>query len=136
MTPRSGRILVVDDDPDTQIIIPAALTHAGYELRVAEDGLAALAAIRSEIPDIIILDFAMPNLSGPDLLRVLKSHGETRNIPVIACTAVAGLSDVPELLDQGFAEVLLKPVDPAVVVRAVERVQRQAAPTQARPDVR
>jgi len=121
-----GRILVVDDDPDTQFIVPAALTHAGYEALVARDGLAALAVIRSDRPDVIILDFAMPELSGPDVLRALKNRPETREIPVIACTAVAGPSDVPTLLGQGFTEVLLKPVDPTVILDAVERAQHHA----------
>ena len=117
-----GRVLIVDDDPDMLVIASAALEHAGYEVQVAADGLAALAAIRREKPDVVILDFAMPLLSGPDVLTALKTQSDTSAIPVIACTATAGLSDVPAIRSQGFDEVLLKPVEPAAVIRAVERM--------------
>jgi len=116
-----GRVLVVDDDPDTQVIIPTCLEHAGYEAQVAADGLSALAAIHRQRPDVVILDFAMPQLSGPDVLAALKADRATSDIPVIACTADAATADVPLLLQHGFAEVLLKPVDPSAVTRAVER---------------
>ena len=116
------RVLVVDDDPDTQLIIAKVLDHAGCETCVVADGLAALAAIRRDRPDAVILDFAMPMLSGPDVLAALKADRETRDIPIIACTAaVAATADVPELLDRGFTEVLLKPVEPAAVMQAIER---------------
>jgi|SRR5689334_19460137 len=116
------RVLVVDDDPDTQMIIAKVLDHAGCEAQVVSDGLAALAAIRSQKPDVVILDFAMPMLSGPDVLAALKAERETRDIPIIGCTAaVAVTADVPALLEQGFIEVLLKPVEPAAMLRAIER---------------
>jgi CheY-like chemotaxis protein len=115
-------VLVVDDDPDTLVISTAALEHAGYEVHVAADGLAALAAIRHKKPDVVILDVAMPLLSGPDVLAALKADRETSTIPVIACTAIAGYSDAPGLREQGFDDVLLKPVDPITVIRAVERM--------------
>ena len=125
MTQQSrARVLVVDDDPDTLIIIPTALEHAGYEVQVAADGIAALVAIRHEKPDVVILDFAMPLLSGPDVLAALKADRETSAIPVIACTAIAGLADVPALREQGFADVLLKPVDPTSVISAVRRMHK------------
>jgi CheY-like chemotaxis protein len=111
-------------------ISSAALEYAGYEVQVAGDGLAALAAIRQERPDVVILDFAMPLLSGPDVLTALKADRETSDIPVIACTAVAGLADVPAIRGQGFNDVLLKPVEPTAVVQAVERIYTH--PRQAR----
>ena len=119
------RVLVVDDDPDTQRIICKVLDHGGCEAQVAADGLSALAAIRHQRPDVVILDFAMPLLSGPDVLAALRADQETSDIPVIACTAaVAAAADVPAFLDQGFREVLLKPVEPRTVMQAVERAVR------------
>ena len=121
------QVLVVDDDPDTQLIICKVLEHAGCDAQVAVDGLSAPAAIRSQRPDTVILDFAMPLLSGPDVLAALKADPETRDIPIIACTAVvAGPSDVPALLDLGFTEVLLKPVEPEMIRGAVERACKVA----------
>jgi CheY-like chemotaxis protein len=118
-------VLVVDDDPDTQQIIAKVLDHAGCEAQVVSDGLAALAAIRSHKPDVVILDFAMPMLSGPDVLAALKAERETSDIPIIGCTAaVATAADVPALIEQGFIEVLLKPVDPGAMMRAVDRACR------------
>jgi CheY-like chemotaxis protein len=122
-----GRVLVVDDDPDTLFIIPTCLEQAGYEAQVAADGLSALAAIRRQRPDVVILDLAMPLLSGPDVLAALKADRDTSDIPVIACTALAGTADVPALLEQGFSEVLLKPVDISTVKRAVEQACSRGA---------
>src|SRR5436190_23215991 len=61
---RRGHVLIVDDDPDTQFIFLAALEYAGYRVRIEADGVGALVAIRQEVPDIVILDLAMPLLSG------------------------------------------------------------------------
>ena len=116
------RVLVVDDDQDTQLIIAKVLDHAGCEAQVVADGLSALAAIRTQKPDVVILDFAMPMLSGPDVLAALKAERETSDIPIIGCTAaVAAPAEVPALLEQGFADVLLKPVEPGAMMRAIER---------------
>jgi CheY-like chemotaxis protein len=121
------RVLVVDDDPDTQLIISKVLEHAGCDAEVAADGLSALAAIRRQRPHAVILDFAMPMLSGPDVLAALKADRETRDIPIIACTAaVAAPADVPALLELGFTEVLLKPVEPEMLRAAVGRVCKLA----------
>ena len=115
------RVLIVDDDPDSQLIISKVLENAGCEAQVAADGLTALAAIRAQRPDAVILDFAIPLLSGPDVLTALKADPETSDIPIIACSAdIVGMADVPALLDQGFTEVLVKPVASATVMRAVE----------------
>ena len=134
--PESGRrVLVVDDDPDTQFILPAALTFAGYPTRVAANGIAALDFIDEELPDVIILDLAMPLLNGSDVLAMLKAREETRDIPIIACTAAVSSWDVPRLLKDGFGEVLLKPVDPRAVLSAVERLlaARGSRPSTADP---
>jgi CheY-like chemotaxis protein len=119
-------VLVVDDQRFA-LIISKVLEHAGYEAQAAVDGLSALASIRHQRPDVVILDFAMPMLSGPDVLAALKADPETSDIPIIACTAaVAGQADVPALLDLGFTEVLLKPVEPGAVMHAVEGARKLA----------
>jgi CheY-like chemotaxis protein len=124
---RRALILVVDDDPDTQFIVQAALDHAGYAVSIATDGEAAITAVQTEEPDAILLDFALPRLSGPDLFARLKADPATSAIPVIACTAVPVRGDIPALREQGYAEVLLKPVDPTVVIATVQRVCRSAS---------
>ena len=123
---RRGLVLVVDDDPDALFILPAALEHGGYEVCLAVDGETAIAAVKRERPDVVILDFAMPRLSGPEVLALLKADPATSSIPVIACTAVPVPGDVPLLRLAGYADVLLKPVDPSAMVAAVERVYTQA----------
>jgi|SRR5438105_4085590 len=127
-------VLVVDDDPDTRFIFPAALEHAGYEARVEADGAAALAAIRSDPPDIVVLDLAMPRLSGLEVLARMKEDPRTRAIPVIACTAVATQADVPDLRSHGFSDILLKPVDPSAVIASVARLSLDALGGRPNPD--
>jgi two-component system phosphate regulon response regulator PhoB len=118
-----GIVLVVDDDLDSRFIFVAALEHHGYTVREATDGEFAIKAIELERPDVVILDFAMPKLSGPEVLTRLKADPATSGIPVIACSAVLLLTDVPRLRALGYADVLLKPVDPGALVAAVHRIQ-------------
>ncbi|HKO15032.1 MAG TPA: response regulator, partial [Gemmatimonadaceae bacterium] len=114
-------VLVVDDDADSQFIFPAALEHAGFAVHLAVNGVEALQAIAAQTPDVVVLDFAMPRLSGPELFARLRADDTTRAIPVIACTAMPVAADVPRLRGDGYADVLIKPVDPALLVAAVQR---------------
>jgi len=118
---RTRIVLLVDDDQDTQFIFQAALEYAGYTVRIAADGAIAMTALERERPDVIVLDFAMPELSGPEVLARLKADPTTNGIPVIACTAVPGFADLPRLRELGYAAVLLKPVDPTAVIAAVNQ---------------
>lgn len=98
-------ILVVDDERDITSFVAELLTDEGYGVRVVNDGLSALAAIRAAPPDLVLLDVAMPGMSGTNVLRELRG-GEFATLPVIMATA--GLQP-HTLLDEGATDVLAKP---------------------------
>ncbi len=112
-TPRL-RILVVDDEPLLCRMVSVMLKRAGYEIRTANNGTEALNAIADEKPDLITLDVMMPDISGLDVARRLRSDQETASIPIVFVTALdrsvsdelRALSEQPGIyhLDKPFSQ--------------------------------
>jgi CheY-like chemotaxis protein len=92
-------VLVVDDEASLRSLLQELLQGAGYKVVVAENGAVALHLARYERPAVVLTDFSMPGLDGPTLIRRLRSHPETRHIPIIAMSATRpprkSLGDVP-----------------------------------------
>ncbi len=102
-------ILVVDDDPDIRAILAAVMASADYNVKEAASGEEALALIRAEEPELILLDFMMPGLSGPDVCKRLRASKDTELIPVIMLTARTELQDKVEGLAAGADDYVTKP---------------------------
>src|SRR2546423_946809 len=115
------RVLVVEDEPENRLLLGVVLTSEGYEVVEAEDGRAALAAVRDRPPDLILLDGMMPEVDGLDALRQLKSSVETAAIPVIMLTALDGLADVALATMGGAESYVTKPFEPADLASLVRR---------------
>lgn len=109
-----AHILVVDDESVIRTFVVAVLREEGYELYTAGDGEAALAAIRTVRPDLVLLDIAMPVLSGDGVLQQLKADGST--VPVVVMTAGPVRR---EWLASGARAILAKPFGIAELVDAV-----------------
>tara|TARA_B100001179_G_C18596170_1_gene407352 strand:- start:926 stop:1294 length:369 start_codon:yes stop_codon:yes gene_type:complete len=107
-----AEILVADDDPILVEILKFRLEGAGHSVTVASNGEEALAAVRENRPDLIVLDSMMPVLSGPEVLAELKADAELSSIPVVMLTARDGEADVIAGLEGGAAEYLTKPFIP------------------------
>ena len=122
---RQITVLLVDDDEDCRLIYGSALMHAGHRVLFARDGAEALDTVWQVIPDIVLLDLAMPRVSGHRTLAALKAEELTRAVPVIAITGSVDQHGAHDLLRAGFDRVLLKPVPPQAVVNAVEAVVGQ-----------
>ncbi len=88
MDPRQIKILIVEDDIPLRDMYQARLEMEGYKVLVADDGESGLAITTREKPSLIILDLMMPKISGMDILDILKSTPETKNIPIIVLTAL------------------------------------------------
>ncbi len=86
-------VLVVDDDPPILSLITELLTQEGYHVRAVFDGLAALAEIERDPPDVVISDVMMPRLDGIELVRELRRHGHA--VPVVLMSAVYDDVDLP-----------------------------------------
>lgn len=103
------RVLVVDDEPFVREVLSRFLSERGYQVDVAEDGQAALALIRADAPDIVLLDLKMPRLGGLELLRILRDDGA--ELAVITISGHADEDTARESLDLGAADFINKPFD-------------------------
>jgi two-component system cell cycle response regulator DivK len=124
-------ILVVDDDEDSRRILMYGLGNAGYRVILAENGAAAVEMCRTLLPDLVIMDLAMPEMDGVTATQSLKANERTSRVPVIAWSARVFPGDPEELKAAGFDAVLAKPALPAEVVEAVGRYVRPGKPTRA-----
>ena len=102
-------ILVVDDDKNFRLLLEAELTLEGYEVVLADNGLAALKEIKEEAPDLVILDLKMPDLHGLEVLKTIRE--KNKELPVIICTAYEKMQDDYTIWSGGVAAYLTKPLD-------------------------
>lgn len=101
------RILMVEDEEKLAQFVQMELTYEGYEVSVAHDGLSGLMAARDQAPDLIILDWMMPGLTGVEVCRRLRQTGS--QVPVILLTAKDEISDRVTGLDAGADDYVVKP---------------------------
>jgi putative two-component system response regulator len=114
-------VLLVDDNEDCRIIYGSTLRHAGYAVKLANDGMQAIESVSTTAPDLILLDISMPRMDGLETLENLKRDPRTSAIPVVAVSARVGKDQQADVLKAGFSEVLLKPVTPAEILSSVKR---------------
>jgi class 3 adenylate cyclase/AmiR/NasT family two-component response regulator len=117
-------ILVVDDNPMNVEILQMRLLANGYEIITATDGEEALAAVREQRPDLVLLDVMMPKKDGIQVCRELRADPTLPFIPIILVTAKTDTKDVVTGLEAGGDEYLTKPVDQAALVARVKSMLR------------
>ncbi len=117
------KILVVDDEKKIVDIVKAYLERDGYKVIVAYDGRLALHMARSESPDLIVLDLMLPEVSGWDVCRTLRTES---NVPIIMLTALGDDSDKIVGLELGADDYVVKPFNPKELVSRVRAVLRRA----------
>src|SRR3954469_10221854 len=103
-------VLVVDDDPPIRRMLERTFTAEGYHVESAPDGGQALAAIERSIPDLLVLDVAMPGVDGLSVCRRIRRAGVA--VPILLLTARAGVPDRGEGLDAGADDYRVKPFAP------------------------
>ncbi len=108
-------VMIVDDTPDNLNLLSAILKECGYHARPAPGGKLALAAINSDLPDLILLDIVMPDMDGFEVCRVLKSNRKTKDIPIIFLTALDRREDEEKGLKLGAVDYITKPFNSEVV---------------------
>ncbi len=106
-----GKILIVDDVSTNRIVFKVKLTAAGYHTVMAADGAACLRLALAEMPDIILLDLFLPDRSGIDVLQSLKSHPQTRRIPVVMFSSEADAALRLAALRGGAEDFMARPID-------------------------
>jgi DNA-binding response OmpR family regulator len=119
---REPSILAVDDEAHIRELLKQEFGEAGYRLRVAANGREALAEIRRERPDLLILDVMMPEINGFDVAAVIKNDPETMDIPIIMLSIV---QDKERGFRLGVDRYLTKPIDTDVLFREVDALLEQ-----------
>jgi two-component system, cell cycle response regulator DivK len=124
-------VLIGEDEPDNQVILQTIVESlVGVRADVAGDGLAVLASVQRERPNVILLDLMMPGLDGFQVTRQLKGNPETASIPIVAVSAMARPDDREAALAAGCDEFVRKPFDledlEAVIRTYLEAVAQRA----------
>lgn len=122
MTGKQTRILLVDDYFDALEMWAFYLRSRGYDVLTAGDGLKAVEMAGECLPDLIILDLDLPGITGLEAAKRLRNLPNTAHIPLIAATGYSHVKQIDEALGAGFAAVLVKPCEPAALVKEIERV--------------
>ena len=113
------RILVVEDNDLNRKLFCAVLTANGFAVEPVADGLDALGKAHAFVPNLVIMDIQLPNISGLDLIAQMKADAALRAIPVLAVTAYAGKGDEERIREAGAEGYLAKPVSIGPFMRAV-----------------
>jgi two-component system response regulator MtrA len=117
-----GTIVMAEDDADIRDLIHEKLSRSGHQVTATGDGAAALVAVRSQQPDVVVLDMQMPGLSGLDVLRLLRGDPLTAHVPVIMVTAHSEPAYVGESFNSGVNDFLAKPFSPRELALRVDRL--------------
>lgn len=119
-------ILVVDDDHEIARLVRAYLEKAGYKVACAYDGASALRGLRTERPDLVVLDLMLPDRDGLDIARAIRADPATAALPIIMLTARVDDTDRIVGLELGADDYVPKPFNPREVVARVRAVLRRA----------
>ncbi|HOY00336.1 phosphate regulon transcriptional regulator PhoB [Zoogloea sp.] len=121
-------ILLVEDEPAIQELIAANLMRAGHHVVRAADAETAQRIVRDALPDLILLDWMLPGMSGVEFARRLRSEERTRGIPLIMLTARGEEQDKVLGLESGADDYITKPFSPRELVARIKAVLRRRAP--------
>ena len=124
----NATILVVEDEPAIQELITLNLEQAGYNPMRAADAEQAIELVRDELPDLVLLDWMLPGMSGIELARRLRADRRTREVPIIMLTARAEEPDKLAGLDIGADDYVTKPFSPRELNARIKALLRRRAP--------
>jgi two-component system phosphate regulon response regulator PhoB len=122
------QILVVEDERPIREMIAFGLRRAGFEVREAADARSGRAEVANRMPDLLLVDWMLPDTSGLEFTRALKRDRETRELPVIMLTARAEEGDKVAGLEGGADDYITKPFSPRELVARIRAVLRRRAP--------
>src|SRR5688572_8275352 len=119
---RPPTVLIVEDNEDNRIVYSTMLRHFGFAVDEAENGAEGILKARSSLPDLILMDIAIPLVDGWEAVQRLKKDPTTAHIPIVALTAHAMPADRERAMHVGCDGYLAKPCEPRAVVEEVKRI--------------
>ena len=123
-----ANILLVEDEPGIQELLKLNLGQAGHKVTAADDAEGALQYLKTTLPDVILLDWMLPGMSGIDLCRRLRADKRYQPVPIIMLTARGEEQDRVSGLDTGADDYITKPFSPRELVSRIRAVLRRRAP--------
>lgn len=125
----SAKVLIVEDDEALAELLRYNLSREGFQIENVQDGEDALLAVEEGAPDLIVLDWMLPHVSGIEICRQLRARSETKDIPVIMLTARGEEEDRVRGLEIGADDYLTKPFSMTELVARIRAVLRRLRPT-------
>ncbi len=123
-----ARIYVVDDVLDNHVLLTRGLERAGFATVAFDNGVEAIARISTDPPDLLLLDWMMPNLSGMEVLHAVRQHFDPNELPVIMCTAKDEATSIGRAIEDGANDYIQKPVNMRIAIARVNaQLERRAA---------
>ena len=129
-------VLVVEDEDALSTLLQYNLEKEGYDVTVAADGEEALILVDERLPDLVVLDWMLPKVSGIEVCRRLRSRSETRNVPIIILTARGEETDRIRGLDTGADDYVVKPFSMTELTARIRAVLRRIRPGLAEDRIR
>ncbi len=129
-------VLVVEDEDALATLLQYNLEKEGYDVTVAGDGEEALILVDERLPDLVVLDWMLPKVSGIEVCRRLRSRPETRNVPIIILTARGEETDRIRGLDTGADDYVVKPFSMTELTARIRAVLRRIRPGLAEDRIR
>jgi len=124
---RRERILVVDDEPDIRDVLRLTLEAEGYEVHEAADGEEGVRQVQKVGPHLVLLDYKMPKMAGPEVCKALRKDVLLQNLPIILLTSKGESSDKVEGINAGADDYITKPFDPPELLARVRMILRRTA---------
>lgn len=129
MSPSQPTILIVDDEPSQRDLLSYNLEANGYQVLEAVDGEEALMLVEENNPDLVVLDWMLPSVSGIEVCRQIKTRTETRGLPIIMLSARADETDRVRGLETGADDYVVKPYSIAELMARVRSQLRRTRPS-------
>ena len=127
------RILIVDDEPDIVEVLEYNLRQAGFTVVTVRDGATAMAEVRRQRPDLILLDVMLPDLSGTEICKRLRRDAATETVPIIMITALGTEIDRVVGLEVGADDYVVKPFSPRELVLRINAILRRTQANEPKP---
>jgi two-component system, OmpR family, phosphate regulon response regulator PhoB len=122
------QILIIEDEKPIRDMIAFGLRRSGFEVTEAEDCRAARIQLANRLPDLVLVDWMLPDMSGLELTRLLKKDAATRKVPIIMLTARAEEQDKIQGLEGGADDYITKPFSPRELLARIKAVLRRGGP--------